>query len=64
MMQNRVTHDIPFNEAAIANIMYKNNNVSSFLKPEDMSQQSNTGKNYAQKRPNVDYTSFGKKIKF
>lgn len=64
MMQNRATHGIPFNEAAIANIMYNNNNVSSFLKPEDMSQKSNTGKNYAQKRPNVDYKSFGEKIRF
>lgn len=62
MIQNRATHGIPFNEGAIAGIMYKDNGVSSFLKPEEIIQKSSTGKNYAQKRPGINYKSFGKKI--
>lgn len=61
MIQNRATQKIPINEASIANIMY-NSSVSSFLKPEEILQKSSTGKKYAQRRPGVNYKSFGKKI--
>lgn len=62
MIQNRATQGIPINEASIANIMYNNSSASSFLKPEEIAQKSSTGKNYAQKRPGINYKSFGRKI--
>lgn len=64
MFSSRITHNIPFNEEAVMRIMYRPTEGSSFLKPEEINQKSSTGNDYSQKRPGVDYKSFGEKINF
>lgn len=63
MFQNRLTRDIPYNESAVAKVIYGNgvSEASSFVKPEEITQKSSTGKDYSEKRPGVNYKSFGKK---
>lgn len=66
MFNNRLTTNIPYNENAIANVLYGNgiSAPSSFVQPKEITQKSSTGKDYSKRKPDIDYKSFGKRIKF
>lgn len=62
MFQNRDTQNIPFNEADINRVIYNENYRGTFLDVRDLENSSSTHKNYMEKRPGIDYKSFGSKI--
>ena len=64
MLLNRVTHNIPFNEASIAKVMYGESCSGPFVSVDEINQKTSSADkiDYSKKIPGVDYRSFGEKI--
>lgn len=58
MVRRRQTHDIPFSEKGITDVLY-NTRKSSFVSPEEILRKTSFETDYSKERPGVDYTSLG-----